>query len=326
MVDFMFEREGILVKGKWFPILRMDWVEGTPLNTYIENNLDSPPKLFGIAKELLDCIDVLQQHRLAHGDLQHGNILVVPDGSIKLIDYDGMYVEALTGMGSHELGHSNYQHPRRDAIKAFGPAMDNFSAWVIIASLISLCFDPYLWYQLDGGTERLLFGKGDFANPSASETFRIMQESPHPKVAELGREVRRLLSLSVETVPPVAAGSLSRLAIPSSAAISLGSSTEDHFDTSPAGGQVDVISAGGSWVLDHIQPATPIGFRGSMLVPRLATAVWLLALLTIGLAWAGSYLAPELAIAIAAGVSMIFALTLAVDFWRCEEHQARLER
>src|SRR5215469_13859445 len=34
MAGFVFENKGILVKGKWYPILRMEWVDGTPLTTF----------------------------------------------------------------------------------------------------------------------------------------------------------------------------------------------------------------------------------------------------------------------------------------------------
>ena len=37
---------------------------------------------------------------MAHADLQHGNVILVPKGdqlALKLIDYDGMYVPALAG-------------------------------------------------------------------------------------------------------------------------------------------------------------------------------------------------------------------------------------
>ena len=50
---------------------------------------------------------------IAHGDLQHGNLLVTPSGEPKLIDYDGMFVPGLAKIGACEKGHVNYQSPTR---------------------------------------------------------------------------------------------------------------------------------------------------------------------------------------------------------------------
>ena len=60
----------------------------------------------------------LSQEQIAHGDLQHANIMVTPDGKLKLVDYDGMCVPALVGAESLEFGTPPYQHPQRN--KAYG--------------------------------------------------------------------------------------------------------------------------------------------------------------------------------------------------------------
>ena len=35
-VDFDFQRDGVRVGGRWYPILKMEWVGGEPLHTYVE--------------------------------------------------------------------------------------------------------------------------------------------------------------------------------------------------------------------------------------------------------------------------------------------------
>jgi hypothetical protein len=98
---------------------------------------------------------------VAHGDLQHGNLLVTPGGELKLIDYDGMYVPGLAQLGACEIGHVNYQSPAR-TMSSWGPYLDNFSAWIIYASLIALAIDPGLWPILhNDGDEALIFHKDD---------------------------------------------------------------------------------------------------------------------------------------------------------------------
>src|SRR5574341_1249786 len=139
-VDFTFLPQGIRVRGQWYPILKMKWVEGERLDHYIERHLRSPSVLLGLAAHWIQMVKALQQASIAHGDLQHGNVLVV-QGNLKLIDYDGMFVPRLNGQVSHEVGHRNYQHPLRTA-SDFGPHLDNFSAWVVYMSLIALSVDP----------------------------------------------------------------------------------------------------------------------------------------------------------------------------------------
>jgi len=80
------------------------------LFTYVERNLGNSTLLFALASRWLEMIKVLNKFSIAHGDLQHGNVLVV-NGDLKLVDYDGMFVPTLAGKISSEIGHRNYQHP-----------------------------------------------------------------------------------------------------------------------------------------------------------------------------------------------------------------------
>ncbi|MDQ3855281.1 MAG: hypothetical protein M3281_02650, partial [Chloroflexota bacterium] len=106
-VGFSFLPRGIRVQGKWHPVVKMEWVRGDPLSVYIQNHLGNPLALQALAGRWLDMMGALHRAGIAHGDLQPGNVLVV-NGSLRLIDYDGMYVPSLAGLRSHELGHRDY--------------------------------------------------------------------------------------------------------------------------------------------------------------------------------------------------------------------------
>src|SRR5882762_2108677 len=124
-------------------------------------------------------LSALQKASIAHGDLQHGNILVV-NSAPKLVDYDGMYVPALSGNVSNEVGQPNYQHPRRTPLD-FGPYLDNFSSWVILLSLVALSVEPQLWDKFQGGIDDcLLFRKRDFEEPHRSALIKALETSPSP--------------------------------------------------------------------------------------------------------------------------------------------------
>jgi predicted Ser/Thr protein kinase len=95
-VEFRFLPDEILVNGRRFPVVRMEWVEGLPLDRWIERHLYRPDEISRLAVDLFAMVSKLERHGIAHGDLQHGNILL-QGSSVKLVDYDGMFVPALTG-------------------------------------------------------------------------------------------------------------------------------------------------------------------------------------------------------------------------------------
>src|SRR5262249_8288629 len=95
-VDFDFLKQGIRVRGTWYPVLKMEWVTGDSLSRFVARHLQSPQSLLALGAELVQMARALHDAGIAHGDLQHGNIVVV-SGKPKLIDYDGMYVPGLRG-------------------------------------------------------------------------------------------------------------------------------------------------------------------------------------------------------------------------------------
>ncbi len=117
-------------------------------------------------------IQCLQTNHIAHGDLQHGNVIIT-DGSLRLIDYDGMFVPSLTGWGSNEIGHPNYQHPLRSG-SDFELYIDNFASWVIYTSIVCLSRIPELWDKIGAGEEFLLFRKNDFEQPDISNILHLL--------------------------------------------------------------------------------------------------------------------------------------------------------
>ena len=112
--EFSYAPEGILVGGNRFPILFMNWIEGPTLDLYIGEMLTAPDVLLHLADEWLRLLNALRASGIAHGDLQHGNI-IVEHGQLRLVDHDGIFVPKMEGWTASEVGHQHYQHPRRDA-------------------------------------------------------------------------------------------------------------------------------------------------------------------------------------------------------------------
>jgi len=190
--QFTYAPEGILVGGNRFPILFMNWIEGPTLDLYISEMLHRPDVLLHLSEEWLRLLSTLRTSGIAHGDLQHGNI-IVEHGQLRLVDHDGIFVTTMAGWTASEVGHQHYQHPQRDA-RHFDANLDNFSSLVIYLSLLALAEDPSLWQEHHD--ENLLFTKADFIDPGSSSLFT--------RIRELGPDHRRLADVlaSAATAQP----------------------------------------------------------------------------------------------------------------------------
>lgn len=199
MLNFEFQKDGLRIEQRSFPLLKMEWCSGESLNRWLQLNLRNKEALESFLEEWRNLMSTLRLHGIAHGDLQHGNVLI-QNGQIRLVDYDGMYVPRFQGMASNELGHRNYQHPGRNE-EHFGPYLDNFSAWLIyISVLISGC-DPNVFHDFAGGDECLLFRRQDLENPLESELFYVLEHHSNPQIREASRTLRHILRLDPQDVP-----------------------------------------------------------------------------------------------------------------------------
>ncbi len=198
-VDFAYIEEGISINSKWYPVVKMDWVKGETLDLYIEKHLKDKSALTALRLKFKIMMEKLAANGIAHGDLQHGNILV-SGGEIYLVDYDAFYVPELQGKKSKELGHPNYQHPERSA-EHFGDYLDNFSAHIIDLSLLCLIKEPELWDRFEGGDESILFKRMDFIDGSDSELFAHLLESESMEIKSAAARILDYLQMDPAQVP-----------------------------------------------------------------------------------------------------------------------------
>jgi hypothetical protein len=202
-VGFTFLADGIWVRGAWRPVIKMEWVEGALLNRVVEHNADRAPVLNALFQMWVRLCRRLRDERIAHADIQHGNVLLVPGSrpgayGLKLIDYDGMFVPSLAHTPSGEAGHPNFQHPTRASSRAYSPELDRFPHLVVATALKALeVFGSDLWQRYDSG-DNLLFVDTDFRDPARSPLFRELWESPNDSlrllVARLAVACQRPLS------------------------------------------------------------------------------------------------------------------------------------
>lgn len=238
-VNFAYQSAGIRVGGAAYPVVKMEWVEGTPLNRHVESLLGDRPALRRLADDWRALIESLKAAHIAHGDLYHDNVLIAAGGTFRLIDYDGMYVPALAGQPGHEIGHPSYQHPRRSP-QDFGPSMDRFSAFAIHLALVALSYEPALWAQFNND-DNLLFGREDFLNSSASRLFATLLRMDEA-VAARARLLQAACAAEVASAPDLdAAGDVPVQAEPTA------------VERDRPGPVVNAPANLPAWLLDHLR-------------------------------------------------------------------------
>lgn len=198
-VRFQYLDRGIRVKGQWYPIVKMAWVEGERLDRFVERNLNAPDILRDMAARWRGANGSLRGLNIAHNDLQHGNVMVQRDDAIRLVDYDGIFLPRFHGEDSPELGHKNYQHPLR-TIRDYDESIDNFPSLVLYLSLLAISSKPQLWSEFYN-QENLILTKDDFASPDDSKCFMALRNIRDGNIAELATYLADLCSQPVEQVP-----------------------------------------------------------------------------------------------------------------------------
>ena len=202
-VHFEYVERGISVRGDWYPMVKMEWVDGELLSRFVESRLNQPETLRRVAAQWRGGPTAsLRGLRIAHNDLQHGNVMVQKDGSIRLVDYDGMFLPKFRGERSPELGHKNYQHPERSS-EHYDENVDNFPSLVIYLSLLAIASDLGLWDFHD--EDNLILTRNDYADPRSSEVFGRLKRSPDQAVARLAERLEEYCDMPLERVPDLEA-------------------------------------------------------------------------------------------------------------------------
>ena len=194
--EFKYLDQAILINGSIYPIVLMDWVDGKPLKEFINDNQTNFKTILPtIANNFIRMVEYFHKEKIAHGDLQHGNILVKEDGSLVIIDYDSMYIKPLKGMPDEIKGLPGYQHPSRNKNRLINHKLDYFSELVIYLSLLAFEHFPSLWSRYYE-TEDLLFSKDDFHNPASSHLIKTLLSSSNQTIQDLTNKLIQQLRVS----------------------------------------------------------------------------------------------------------------------------------
>ena len=156
-----------------FPVVVMEWVEGVTLDSYLKRHLNDKYELEMISYHFNRLSAWLLAQPFAHGDLKPDNILVRGDGSLVLVDYDGMFVPSMKGENAREIGTPGYRHPLRTD-SDFNEHIDDFSIALIAMSLKAIALNPALKAE-NSSADNLLLSEQDLRSPQDSVIMRNIQ-------------------------------------------------------------------------------------------------------------------------------------------------------
>lgn len=188
LCEFQYIDKGINVEGKIYPTTMMRWIDGITIKDYICQNRNSKDQLITLADNFLKMTQTLHSQSLAHGDLQHGNIIVDNNNQLYLVDYDSFYCPQLRGEADTVTGLADYQHPARINNKYVSEKLDYFSELIIYLGILAIAENPLLVdkYKVNDA-DQLLFSKKDFVDIRSSDIYKDIQA--------LGKEFQDLLDV-----------------------------------------------------------------------------------------------------------------------------------
>lgn len=155
-----------------FPIVLMEWIEGVPLDIYVQKYKGNPFELYELCYKFRLMCKWLIEQKFAHGDIKPDNILVKENGNLVLIDYDGMFVSEMHDTASRECGTPEYTNPFYPRI--YNSHIDDYPLALISLSLklISISYDIQAKYDNGNG---LLFSEWDILHIEDSELFTFVR-------------------------------------------------------------------------------------------------------------------------------------------------------
>ena len=121
------------------PYLVMEYLEGEPLDKIIASRRDlSLPDRLDIIIQACNGLQYAHQHGVVHRDIKPGNIMVLKDGNVKLVDFGIARLgnSSMTATGQM-IGTISYMSPEQINGQAVDSRSDIFSAGVVLFELLT---------------------------------------------------------------------------------------------------------------------------------------------------------------------------------------------
>lgn len=202
-IDFSIVERLLNVDGVELPGLIMDWVEGETLNKYVMSNSGhNATQIRGVARRFAEMCEIFNRRLISHGDLSAVNIIVRSDGSLKVIDYDSLYVPTMGRKRQYIAGIKDYQHPQRESAPFYEKYTDYFSQHIIFTALLIMAYDPGA--RPNQPLKNLLFTEHDLQSPASFRVSEVVIKARKLNVYEINSEldiIEKALGRSYEAVP-----------------------------------------------------------------------------------------------------------------------------
>jgi formylglycine-generating enzyme required for sulfatase activity len=174
LLHYNYLPKEIWAAGAEYPVVAMEWADGATLGDYVKEQcrLNNKANLQALARNFEALTAWLITQPYAHGDLKPDNIIVRSDGSLALVDYDGMFVPAMQGQSSREFGSPIYRHPKR-TIDTFDRYIDDFSLLVLLLELRLIAVDTKHYSAALSG-DSIVAKSGDWEDVGSSRIYQAL--------------------------------------------------------------------------------------------------------------------------------------------------------
>lgn len=211
--DIRWISDGIVLPGSHLertaaPIMSMERVPGRTMAMAVDRlcreGQSGPLAL--LADSWLETAITLEAARFSHGDLAADNLLVRPDGTIAIVDFDGAHWPTSGFAPPSVTGTPGYAHPR--GAPGDPDRRDRFPALLLWASLRVLVRHPRLRERWGDHPDRfgatLLWSHDDLRRPERSPLFAALDALDDSLLRPLLEVVRRAIRFSTDDTPPIA--------------------------------------------------------------------------------------------------------------------------
>lgn len=156
-----------------FPAILMKWHSGETLMSYLRRNLRDRSRLESLSGHFIAVCRINHRTGTVHGDIHSGNIIIGGQGSISILDIDGIWTPEL-GRTKDNGGNRNWQHPIRVQNKYITDKVDNFSEIIVCATIYVAMFAPDVFERY--ADRDCLFHENDYMAPDDSS---LLSELAH---------------------------------------------------------------------------------------------------------------------------------------------------
>ena len=194
-ISYRLVPDAIYAANEWQDAYLMDWVSGKTLLEVVRD-LTAGGNTAGLqtmSKNITRLVSQIQEAGIAHGDLHPDNVLVLPSGALRLVDYDSVYIHSLQGRPCPVVGPEGYAHPKYVAQKLARPYniyMDTFAGLVLITSLYAIASNLSFFQRFT--KENLVFRAEDLQDPIGSPAFAALLSVGDSKLSALTGSLREM--------------------------------------------------------------------------------------------------------------------------------------